>query len=336
MNRTDRLLAIVLELQGKRSQRAEDLARTFETSVRTIYRDIRALGEAGVPLIATPGRGYALIAGYFLPPLSFTPDEAAMLLLGSEVMARRFDAQYRAAAQSAGRKIAGVLPEKIQDAVRTLRERIHVGIEGGGLAPEVAEKLRQLRRAIEQTVAVRFVYHTRYPAAPNAQSPQTREADPYALGYLQNAWYLTGYCHLRHDVRRFRLDRMEEVTPLERTFARPANLPPRGHDLAGPDGFAVRVRFDAAVVRWVREAPSFYTTAEEQMPDGALLVTLRVRQADEVTQWLLGWGRHVRVLEPETLRQRIAAEAAALLDHHAATLPPIKRPTSGPASGEER
>ncbi len=105
MNRTDRLLAIVLELQGKRRQRAEDLARTFETSKRTIYRDIQALCEAGVPLISTPGQGYALMEGYFLPPLSFTPEEATMLLLGSDFMAQNFDAQYRAAAQSASRKI---------------------------------------------------------------------------------------------------------------------------------------------------------------------------------------------------------------------------------------
>ncbi|MFL5694281.1 MAG: helix-turn-helix transcriptional regulator, partial [Ktedonobacteraceae bacterium] len=101
MNRTDRLLAIVLELQGKGRQRAEDLAATFETSKRTIYRDIQALGEAGVPLISIPGRGYSLMKGYFLPPLSFSSDEATMLLLGSDFMAQNFDAQYRQAAQAA-------------------------------------------------------------------------------------------------------------------------------------------------------------------------------------------------------------------------------------------
>src|SRR5215510_9314181 len=115
MNRTDRLLAIVLELQARGSRRAEDLAATFETSKRTIYRDIQALCEAGVPIVSTPGRGYSLMQGYFLPPLSFTTEEATMLLLGSDFMAQNFDAQYREAARSAGRKIAGVLPEKLRD-----------------------------------------------------------------------------------------------------------------------------------------------------------------------------------------------------------------------------
>ena len=95
MNRTDRLLAIILELQGKGRQRAEDLAETFETSKRTIYRDIQALGEAGVPIVSIPGLGYSLMKGYFLPPLSFTTDEATMLILGSDLMAQSFDAQYR-------------------------------------------------------------------------------------------------------------------------------------------------------------------------------------------------------------------------------------------------
>src|SRR5215203_2043033 len=109
MNRTDRLLAIVLELQARGKQRAEDLAATFEVGKRTIYRDIQALCEAGVPVISTPGQGYALLEGYFLPPLRFTPDEALILLLGSDLMAQSFDAEYRVAAESASRKIAGAL-----------------------------------------------------------------------------------------------------------------------------------------------------------------------------------------------------------------------------------
>src|SRR5260221_112431 len=148
MNRTDRLLAIVLELQGRGRCRAEDLARTFEVSTRTTYRDIQALCEAGVPIVSIPGRGYSLMEGYFLPPLSFSTDEATMLLLGSDVMAASFDEQYRAAAQSAHRKIAGVLPEKLRLEVASLRNSIHFHTEGAQMRPDLAAKLQQLRRAI--------------------------------------------------------------------------------------------------------------------------------------------------------------------------------------------
>jgi predicted DNA-binding transcriptional regulator YafY len=314
MNRTDRLLAIVLELQARRRARAQDLAGVFETSKRTIYRDLQALGQAGVPLISTPGRGYALMDGYFLPPLSFTTDEATLLLLGSDVMAQSFDAQYRAAAQSASRKIAGVLPEKLRAEVAGLRESISFGHQGTGLRPDAAAKLQLLRRAILARSTVRFTYHARH-AGGGPQQPHHREADPYALGFLSGTWYLSGYCHLRRAVRHFRLDRIEDITVLERSFVRPADFQAQGRNLFEPGSFDIRVLFDAGVARWVREAPSFFAVAEEETPDG-LLVTLHVRSADEVLQWLLGWGRHMRVVAPDDVRERVAAEAAALVAAH--------------------
>jgi hypothetical protein len=83
MNRTDRLLAIVLELQARKEVRAEDLAATFDVSKRTIYRDMLALAESSVPIVSIPGQGYSLVEGYFLPPLAFNTDEAIMLLLAA-------------------------------------------------------------------------------------------------------------------------------------------------------------------------------------------------------------------------------------------------------------
>ena len=83
MNRIDRLFAILLGLQHKRRIRAQDLARQFEVSKRTIYRDMSALNQMGVPLAALPGEGFELVEGYYLPPLMFTEKEAVALLLGS-------------------------------------------------------------------------------------------------------------------------------------------------------------------------------------------------------------------------------------------------------------
>ena len=314
MNRMDRLLAIVLELQGKGWQRAEDLARTFERSKRTIYRDVQALDESGVPIVSLPGRGYSLMEGYFLPPLSFSTDEATMLLLGGDYMAQSFDAQYRAAAQSATRKIAGVLPERLRGEVRTLQESIHFISQGGSIRPDEALKLQQLRRAIIARATVRFRYHTRHGAEP-AHLTHTRDADPYSLAHVGTAWYLSAYDHLRHAVRTFRLDRIDDVTLLDRTFERPADFQVQRRNLFEPGSFDVQVLFAPEVTRWVRETQLFYTIAEEETPDG-LLVTLHVRHAGEVLQWLLSWGQHARVLAPESLRHQIAAEAEAMLRHH--------------------
>jgi len=311
VNRTDRLLAIVLELQGKGRQRAEDLAATFETSKRTIYRDLQALGQAGVPIVSIPGRGYSLIAGYFLPPLSFTTDEATLLLLGADVMAQSFDAQYRAAAQSASRKIAGVLPEKLRDETQALRDSISF-VAGERTSESGLLRLQHLRGAIIGRQRVRFAYHARHSGERPGNHAQTRVVDPYALAHVAGAWYMTAFDHERQAMRTFRLDRMDDLTPLDQTFTRrPGPIRPR-REQDDTMTLTARVLFDAEVARWVREAPSYFTAATEETPDG-LLVTLRLRQEEDAVAWVLSWGRHARVLEPVSLRQRVAAEAAAIL-----------------------
>lgn len=312
MNRTDRLLAIVLELQARGKQRAEDLATTFETSKRTIYRDMLALGEAGVPLVSIPGQGYSLMKGYFLPPLSFTSEEATMLLLGSGVMAQSFDAQYRQAAQSASRKIEGVLPEQLRDEVAYLQDAIRF-IAGSSAENPEWEKLRLLRRAIIERTTVRFIYHARH-SQDQHLTQQAREADPYRLVYINRSWNLSAYCHLRQDMRFFRLGRMETLELLPRTFKRPATVRLEPRKQGEPGNIVVRAIFAQKIARWVQESRSFFTVSEEETPEG-LLVTLRVRREDEVLQWLLGWGRHVRILEPESLRKLLAEEARAMLEN---------------------
>ncbi len=314
MNKTDRMLAIVLELQGKGRQRAEDLAGTFETSKRTIYRDIQALCEVGVPLISTPGHGYTLMQGYFLPPLSFTTEEATMLLLGSSYMARNFDAQYRAAAQTASRKIEGVLPERLRGDVHYLQQSIQFVVPETPGSRAERECLQKLRRALLERVTVRFRYHTRY-VQEDQSSQNTREADPYGLVYFANAWHLVAYCHLRQGRRNFRLERMEDLELLNQTFQRPADLQMYEPDTEQAKQVIVRALFDHEVARWVREARPYATTSLEDTSDG-LLLTLMVRQESEIRQWLLSWGRHVRVLEPESLRKQLLAEAEMMIRNH--------------------
>jgi predicted DNA-binding transcriptional regulator YafY len=313
MNRTDRLLAIVLELQRKGSRRAEDLATTFETSKRTIYRDIQALCESGVPVISRPGVGYSLVDGYFLPPVSFSADEATMLLLGGDFVAQNFDAQYRDAARSAGRKIEAVLSEKLRGEVEYMRESIAFVAPTTLASGESASFLPQLRRAIIERRTISFDYHTRYSMDGRA-ARNKREADPYAMLHYGDAWYLIGHCHLRRDIRNFRLDRMAGLRLLDKTFNRPPSFrldPP----IDDQRNLKVVALFSPDVAPWVRESRSYYIDSMEEVADG-LLVTMRVRVENEIFQWLFSWGSHVRVLEPESLRLRLVTEAGKIMENY--------------------
>lgn len=309
MNRTDRLLALILELQRGGTRSAAQLAATFETSKRTIYRDVLALAEAGVPILATPGRGYALDEGYFLPPLRFTTDEATLLLLGADFMAQNFDAQYRAAAQSAEKKIEAVLSKERQAEVAYLRENIRFIMQDVTSAHPGLEKLRALRGAIVARNVVRFRYQAR--SRPEDKTrPAVREVDPYTLAFIGHAWYLAGYDHARRALRHFRLDRMEGLNLLPKTFVRPRHY--QAEDEAGDRRLLIQVLFHPETVRWAQEARPFFWEAEVLRPDG-LLVTLRVRYEDDALDWLASWGSRVKVLEPASLQKRLADEAAKVL-----------------------
>src|SRR5262245_60207173 len=149
-------MGILLELQARGELRAEDLAGTFEVSVRTIYRDVEALCETGVPIVATPGKGYRLMEGYFLPPLSFTADEAALLLLGGELVRVRVDPLLRQATEEALRKLAGVLPPERRAEMERRRQGMFFA-SAGSQADD--RRLSLARRAVDERRVVRLVYH---------------------------------------------------------------------------------------------------------------------------------------------------------------------------------
>ena len=318
MNRTDRLMGILLELQARGELRAEDLAGTFEVSVRTIYRDVEALCETGVPVVATPGKGYRLMEGYFLPPLSFTADEAALLILGGELVRDRVDPLLRRAAEEALRKLAGVLPAER----RAEMERRRQGLFFASLAgPPDDRRLVLARRAIDEQRVVRLFYH-----AFGRDRPEPRDVEPIRLVHLNDAWFLAGYCRLRQDARLFRLDRIDGLDILDERYTpgpRHAVAARQERDLSAyPEA---RVRFDADVLRWVRERQPFTLLREEQDADGPIFV-YALRDERTLLTWLLSWGRVVDVLDPAALRTALAEEARAMLARHATPVPEERTP----------
>jgi len=308
VNRTDRLLAIVLRLQAKGWQRAEDLAEYFEISKRTIYRDMLALMESGVPVISQPGQGYSLDPGYFLPPLHFTADEAIILILGAASVARQFDEQYRRAAESSAHKIDAVLGERLKTQVADLRTSLRFVSMQSMDEPHLVTFLQQIRRAILERRTIRLVYQKRFS---EGEEGRIRDIDPHGLIHVGTTWYVTGYCHLRCDMRTFRLERIDKLTVLADIFSRQPDYdvqqtPPRTIN------HTIRVVFDPSVARWVLEERNFYVLEQELLPEG-LYLTLGVRTTEDVIRWLIGWGDKVRVLEPESLIEEMITAAQSII-----------------------
>ncbi|MEK8130716.1 YafY family protein [Paenibacillus filicis] len=307
MNKTDRLLAIVLELQRSKVLRAEDLAATFETSVRTIYRDMQALSEAGVSVIGSPGQGYSLMDGYFLPPVSFTAEEAVTLLIGADFIERWFDAHYGSKSRTSKRKIEAILPEATHSEAARIRKSFRLLATAADTA-RIQEKtyIETIRRAILEERKISFHYSKKIADADgNRQSVRT--AAPYGLVLLHGSWVLIAWCELRQDIRHFRLSRMTELMGLEASFKLPVDFDLDAY--SPPDNRNVRVRIlvQAGIADRVEESSSFYLESREEHTEGVLM-TYRVRQPEELLHVMLGWGSGVVVLEPESFSHRVRNE----------------------------
>lgn len=309
MNRIDRLLGYLLVFQGHSLVRAQDLARRFEISERTVYRDVEALCEVGVPIVGMPGEGYQLLPGYYLPPIMFGESEARALSL-AVAMLSGFTAPgaTKQAAQAALEKIRAVLPKATLAEVEALSAVLGFYTIRQPTLNLDDPKFLRLQQAIRQQQVVHLHYH-----ALHDNQVTERDVEPLHLAYLDSAWVLTAYCRLRQEQRNFRLDRIDRLTVTKATFV-PRPLAPQGRPTAG---LAVTVCFDADVVRWVREAQHFsFTHADPALADGRTVMHYQVNSLSQIRGWLLSWGAQAEVLAPPELRKALLQTALQIAERH--------------------
>jgi predicted DNA-binding transcriptional regulator YafY len=218
---TTRVLAVLALLQSHRRLTGAELARRLEVNIRTLRRYITILQDLGIPIVGERGRAgsYELTAGYQLPPMMFTNDEALALALGL-LTARQFGlAETLPAIASAQAKLEQVLPLEPRERLRALTETVTLEIERAS-SPSAGSALLTLSRAAQRRRRVNLRYRSR------TDGQTERELDPYGLAFRQGCWYVVGYCGLRHALRSFRLDRVVRVELTETAFERPAGFDP--------------------------------------------------------------------------------------------------------------
>lgn len=207
--RLSRLTAILIQLQTTRILTATNLANKFGVSVRTIYRDIRALEQAGVPIITEDGKGYRLMEGYRVPPVMFTEAQANALIIAEQLVLKNKDASLVKDYVEAVDKIKSVLRYHVKDKVNLLSERTR-------FAQNIhrernSNNLSDLQFALTNFFLVKIEYT-------NEQHKTTcRTIEPFALLSTEN-WLLVAYCRLRKEFRFFRLDRIEKLEILSEKF----------------------------------------------------------------------------------------------------------------------
>ena len=330
MNRFDRMLGLLLHLRGGQAVSAEALARHFEVSRRTIYRDLEALSALGVPVYARRGYegGFQLLEGYFLPPLMFTQGEAVSLLLGLALLHRLSARPFAAEQAAAEQKLLAAVPEPLRATLARARQL--VGFEttasdvfhpelanpptpAGGDAGQVVEAFLH---ALLDRRTVTLDYLSPYRAAPDQVT-----ALPLGLLWDRDRWYLVGRRLGQRDGQRlWRADRV-------RALAAGAPFTPARFDVRA---LLDRQWMQPAMAQWLAEAPVtvrltaaqaerlrqdwYYRHARyEPQPDGSVRLTFG-EDDQAVVLALLRWlGPGAELLAPGAWRPALAAELRAML-----------------------
>lgn len=209
VNRLSRLTAILIRFQTKRIVTASELSQKFQVSKRTIYRDIKALEKAGVPILTVEGKGYALMEGYKIPPIMFTEKQANALILAEQLVLKNKDASFIKDYSEAIDKIKSILRYNAKDKANLLADRTQFN--------EVinqernSNNLSDLQNALTNYKLVKIEYINKEGVTTN------RLIEPFALLSAEN-WYLVAWCRLRKEFRFFRLDRIQKMEVLSENF----------------------------------------------------------------------------------------------------------------------
>ncbi len=207
--RISRLTAILTHLQTKRLVTASELANKFSVSIRTIYRDIRALEQAGVPIVTEEGKGYSLMEGYKIPPVMFTEAQANALIIAEQLVLKNKDTSFINDYSEAIDKIKAVLKYSQKDKVNLLSDRTRFD--------QNLNRERNSNNLSDLQFALTNFYLTKIDYVNAEDELTTRIIEPFALLSTEN-WLLVAYCQLRDEFRFFRLDRIKKLQVLSEHF----------------------------------------------------------------------------------------------------------------------
>lgn len=305
LKRFERILAIYIQLQSKRIVKAQDLADRFSVSIRTIYRDMKTLEKAGVPLLADAGTGYSLMEGYKLPPVMFTPEETNSFVAAEKLMQQWADKSVSRHFSEAILKIKSLLRWEDKDRVNLLDEQIQVMRTRTVFKETAPNAMEILMKGISQKKQVYIRYQSF-----EADVPNERYIEPIGLYHENNFWYLLAYCHLRKGYRKFRSDRIEAIKatnlPFTITHDTLENLLQKENNPPENRGMQVKISMSKKTAKQLENSRHYYGFVAETIKDDSVEMTFWVQYHKEYfIYWFLSMGTRIRVIEPESIKHDI-------------------------------
>ena len=311
MNRIDRLAAILIQLQSRPLVKAQDIAEKFSISLRTVYRDVKALEEAGVPVIGEAGIGYRLMEGYKLPPVMFNMDEATALLTASKLVQSKTDAGISKHHTAALDKIRAILRHSEKYHIDAIDEHIAVMDHPSIVYQPPAElHLQSILKAIGSSSVIEINY-----TSLEKNESTKRKVEPVGIYYLGSHWYLIGWCQLRNDYRNFRTDKITQLTITSESNSK--THPPLQSFIskmsADKEVTKVVIDVEPGVVKFLGEQKYYNGFVKEEIAGDHVRMTFLSGSLMGFSRWFMLFGDHAKIVEPAELNDTVGAIAENIL-----------------------
>ncbi|KAF2516292.1 YafY family transcriptional regulator [Flavobacterium salilacus subsp. salilacus] len=304
MNRFDRITAILIQLQSGKVVKAQDIANRFDISLRTVYRDIRTLEEAGVPLYGEAGVGYSLVEGYRLPPVMFTPEEAIAFVTAEKLMEKFTDTALQNNFASALYKVKAVLRSTEKQLLENLEGQIEVKDRRSTIKQFPLNTLDVLLKAIAEKKAVQMKYR-----AVGHDDDSDRLIEPIGIFHENENWYTVAYCHLRESYRQFRIDRVKDIKLTQQEQQERSTLKEyreREQLDCTPMVQKAVIRTDKKIVPYIQNQRDYYGFISEEVHHDYVDMIFLTHHMDEgLPRWIMMFADYAEVIEPESLKNKI-------------------------------
>ncbi len=303
---TTRLLTVLEVLQSKPAVSGPELARKLEVEVRSVRRYITMLRDMGIPVESETGRygSYYLQPGFRLPPLMFSNDEIMAVFLGL-MIARKTAITGSIGVESAAAKIERVLPLELREQVWALQKTLVFNLDFRDSSPP-SDIINALSMATHQRKSV-FIEYESY-----THEVSQRVIDPYGMAVHTGIWYAAGYCHLRRDLRTFRLDRIRSIQPTNDLFERPADFDVLRYVLDAiaqqPGSWTIEVWMNTTMAEARKVFPADMALLEAN--NDGVMMRCYSNQLDWLVQYILRISCPFVIVQPTELNQlvRVAAQ----------------------------
>lgn len=300
LKKLDRVTAILTQLQSKPLVRAQDLAEKFEVSIRTIYRDVKTLENAGIPILGEAGSGYSLMDGYKLPPVMFTKEEVLSFITAEKLMQKYSHQSLGSHYQTAMEKVRSVLKNSDKNLIKNIEKQIDIF---NYHAPTI-ETIKNIIPTILESIAEKTQLSIEYKSIDSKVSNRVIEAVGVFLEF--NYWYIMAFCTLRKDFRQFRVDRILQVAKTSNPFSQEYGGINDYRRNSKKEVTVVKLLVEKKIMNHLANSKKYYGLTEEVETKEGMLLTFETEWInDGFPRWLITFADYAVILEPEMLKVRL-------------------------------